>query len=166
MKKIILISLVLFLLSGCAGTLTSGSASFPGTRAATGRRVFIYDPKYHAWAAYDESGKLVNTGRATGGKLYCPDIGRPCKTVVGRYHILSKGDVNCKSSKYPVETRGGAPMPFCMLFHPKGYAIHGTPHVPSSLNSHGCIGVSYTDARWLAGFLHIGSTVLVRSYRA
>jgi len=145
--------------------MLSRYSEFPANRHATGRRVFIYSPKYHAWAAYDTDGRRANTGRASGGKLYCPDIGRSCKTVVGRYSILDKGDSTCKSSKYPVATRGGAPMPFCMRFHPKGYAIHGTGSVPDGLNSHGCIGVSYGDAKWLSGFLSIGSPVIVRPYR-
>jgi len=162
MKKFILLSLMLLFLAGCASV--SRYTAFPAVRPATGGRVFIYDPKSHAWAAYDEQGRRANSGRATGGKLYCPDVGRPCKTVVGRYRILSKGNETCKSSKYPVKTRGGAPMPYCMLFHPKGYAIHGTAHVPDALNSHGCIGVSVADARWLSGFLHIGSAVIVRPY--
>jgi lipoprotein-anchoring transpeptidase ErfK/SrfK len=169
MKKIILFSIALFLplfLYGCAGSSLSGAGStnFSSTRHATGGRVFIYDPKHHAWAAYGGDGHLVKTGRASGGKLYCPDVGRPCKTIVGSYRILYKGDKNYKSSKYPVATGGGAPMPYCMRFHSKGYAIHGTNHVPRGLNSHGCIGVTYSDAKWLSGFFPIGSAVIVRSY--
>jgi lipoprotein-anchoring transpeptidase ErfK/SrfK len=167
MKKIISFSITLLaslFLSGCAGTMSMSSANFPATRTATGGHVFIYDPKQHAWAAYDGSGHLVRTGRASGGKPYCPEIGRPCRTVVGRYSILAKGDSSCESSKYPIKTGGGAPMPYCMKFHAKGYAIHGTSYVPSGYNSHGCIGVSVGDAEWLSGFLPVGSTVVVRSY--
>lgn len=161
MKKLILLGIIIFI-SGCA--LTSRYSAFPDTRHATGKRVFIYDPKVNAWAVYNEQGQRVNVGRATGGKLYCPDINRSCKTVIGGFRVIAKGDENCQSGRYPVETNGGAPMPYCMLFHPKGYAIHGTSYVPDRPNSHGCIGVSYSDAEWLSQFLNVGSVVIVRPY--
>ena len=167
MRKIILFGIALifpFFLSGCAGGFASGAASFPDTRPATGGHVFIYDPKQHAWAAYDGKGRLARVGRASGGKLYCDDIGRPCKTVVGHYRILNKGNETCQSNIYPVKTRGGAPMPYCMKFHPEGYAIHGVSQVADGYNSHGCIGVSVADAKWLSDYLPTGSRVIVRSY--
>ncbi|HYF97942.1 MAG TPA: hypothetical protein VD770_03060, partial [Coxiellaceae bacterium] len=48
---------------------------FPMNRPATGSEVFIFDPNYGAWAVYDANGQRVNVGRASGGKLYCPDTG-------------------------------------------------------------------------------------------
>jgi hypothetical protein len=60
---------------------TKGSGYFPTHRQATGNKVFIFDPNYHAWAAYDAHGNRVNTGTASGGKLYCGDLNRACKTV-------------------------------------------------------------------------------------
>lgn len=160
-----LFSLILVLfLSGCAG-FGVDSSHFPEKRPATGRRVFVFDPNYPAWAAYDEEGNRVRTGRASGGKDFCPDIGRPCRTLTGTFRILSKGDSECKSGRYPVDTNGGAPMPYCMLFHPKGYAIHGTYGLANYNNSHGCIGVTTDDAEWLNQyFLRIGSTVVVKPY--
>ena len=177
-RKIYFVCFVmLFGLAGCVHTIRApfgsdpdgdgdakGAVHFALTRPATGRRVFIYDPTAHAWAAYDESGNRKNTGRASGGKPYCPDIGRSCRTTIGQYRIFKKGDSSCVSSQYPVATHGGAPMPYCMYFHPKGYAIHGTANVPDFYNSHGCIGVTEPAAEWLHDFLPIGSTVLVRHY--
>lgn len=142
-----------------------GSNHFPKYRRATGNNVFIFDPKYSAWALYDDNGKCVNTGRASGGKLYCPDVHRGCKTITGTFRIISKGDAGCVSSKYPLETHGGAPMPYCMHFSPKGYAIHGSNDVPDHNASHGCIRVTPTAARWLnENYMGVGTTVIVLPY--
>ena len=53
-----------------------GSNVFPEKREATGKKVFIFDPKATAWAAYDAQGNRVNTGSASGGKDFCEDTGR------------------------------------------------------------------------------------------
>jgi len=87
---------------------TRGAHAFPDKRQATGRKVFIFDPKATAWGAYDAQGNLVKTGAASGGKSYCEDVGRPCKTVTGTYSVYSKKGEDCKSGKYPIETGGGA----------------------------------------------------------
>src|SRR3990167_1948508 len=102
---------------------TRGSSNFPEIRAATGRKVFVFDPKTAAWAAYNGNGVLVNTGGASGGKDYCPDIGRSCRTVTGTFKVYSKKGLECRSSLYPIETNGGAKMPYCMHFY-QGYSIH------------------------------------------
>lgn len=144
---------------------TKGTNYFPLTRPATGHRIFIFDPNANAWAAYNEQGERVNTGRASGGKYYCPDINRSCKTITGRFNVISKGGFNCISDKYPIETNGGAPMPYCMHFSPKGYAIHGSGDVPNYNASHGCIRVTPAAAQWLnENFVRIGTTVMVLSY--
>jgi len=143
----------------------TGRNSFSETMFATGNRVFIFSPRTHAWAAYDESGIRVKTGRASGGRAFCRDIRRPCKTIVGTFAVLSKGGASCKSHIYPVRTHGGAPMPYCMRFSERGYAIHGAASVPSYNASHGCIRVSPADARWLSNnFMRIGTSVIVLSY--
>ncbi|MBU0455316.1 MAG: L,D-transpeptidase [Gammaproteobacteria bacterium] len=144
---------------------SKGANHFAMTRPATGRRVFIFDPKLGSFAVYDGHGQRMNTGRASGGSVYCPDIGRPCRTIVGRFSIVSKGGADCVSSAYPIETNGGAPMPYCMHFGSKGYAIHGSNAVPDYNASHGCIRVSPTVARWLnTQFMQIGSTVIILPY--
>lgn len=142
-----------------------GANLFPEKRPATGHRVFIFDPSKTAWAAYNEQGERVNTGRASGGKAFCPDTGRPCKTVVGTFRVLSKGGADCQSNIYPLETNGGAPMPYCMKFNSKGYAIHGSHDVPDHNASHGCIRVTPTAAAWLSqNFIQNGTTIIVRPY--
>lgn len=143
-----------------------GLGHFPITRPATGNKVFIFDPNYGAWAAYDAEGHRVNVGRASGGKSYCPDVKRSCRTVVGQFSVMSIGGANCKSKKFPLNTNGGAPMPYCMRFHPKGYAVHGSHDVPDRNASHGCIRVTPTAAKWLSqNFMTPGTTVIVLPYK-
>jgi hypothetical protein len=141
-----------------------GSDYFPAKRAATGRKVFLFDPKATAWAAYDKQGNLVETGSASGGKDYCEDVGRPCKTVTGTFQVYSKKGEDCKSSVYPIETHGGARMPYCMHFY-QGYSIHAAYEVPDYNASHGCIRVLPSAAKWLnENFIDVGTTVIVKPY--
>lgn len=143
---------------------TKGSGYFPEQRAATGRKVFIFDPKATAWAAYDKNGTLVETGSASGGKDFCEDVGRPCRTVTGKFSVYSKKGEECTSSVYPIETNGGARMPYCMHFH-QGYSIHAAYEVPNYNASHGCIRVLPSAAKWLnQNFIDVGTTVIVAPY--
>ena len=124
---------------------------------------FIYNPKSLQWTAINTDGKVIRTGHGSGGRGYCPDIHRSCRTPTGTYHIIGKGGAGCRSSRYPVG-RGGAPMPYCMFFS-KYYAIHGSYDVPNRNASHGCIRVTPSDARWLhSNFIRVGTTVVVKPY--
>lgn len=143
---------------------TKGSSYFPATREATGKKVFVFDPKATAWAAYDAQGNRIETGSASGGKDFCDDIGRPCRTVTGTFHVYSKKGEDCTSSIYPIETNGGARMPYCMHFS-GGYSIHAAYEVPNYNASHGCIRVLPGAARWLnENFIDVGTTVVVKPY--
>lgn len=143
---------------------TKGSSYFPEKREATGKKVFIFDPKATAWAAYDAQGNRVETGSASGGRDFCDDIGRPCRTVTGTFHVYSKKGEECKSSIYPIETNGGAKMPYCMHFS-GGYSIHAAYEVPNYNASHGCIRVLPGAAKWLnENFIDVGTTVVVKPY--
>lgn len=124
---------------------------------------FIFNPQTLQWKAVNNNGVVIRTGRGSGGRNYCPDIGRGCRTPTGTFHVVSKGSPWCKSSRYP-KPRGGAPMPYCMFFN-KNYAIHGSNDVPNYNASHGCVRVRTSDARWLSNnFMHIGTTVIIKSY--
>ncbi len=124
---------------------------------------FVFSPKTLRWKAINNKGKVVRSGRGSGGRHYCKDIKRSCRTPSGTYRIISKRGANCRSSRYPVG-RGGAPMPYCMFFS-KYYAIHGSPDVPNYNASHGCVRVKPHDARWLYhNFMHVGTKVIIRSY--
>lgn len=143
---------------------SKGRGYFPEQMKATGRKVFIFDPKATAWAAYDANGHLVKTGSASGGQDYCDDIGRGCHTVTGTFHVYSKKGPDCTSSIYPIETGGGAKMPYCMHFH-GGYSIHAAYEVPNYNASHGCVRVLPSAAKWLnENFINIGTTVIIRPY--
>lgn len=168
MKKVVLISAIAALTAGCAsmGGFTGGKGAyvFPEKREPTGRKVFVFDPKHTAWAAYDADGNRIRTGSASGGSDWCDDIGRPCRTVVGKFRVYRKQGEECKSSKYPIETGGGAKMPYCMHFH-GGYSIHAAYEVPNYNASHGCIRVKPPVAKWLnENFVDVGTTVEVKPY--
>lgn len=125
--------------------------------AAAYKNTFIYDPKSHSYKYYDKKGHLAKSGRASGGKYYCRDTGRRCKTPVGSFKISRKQGASCYSSSYR------SAMPYCQFFS-KYYAIHGHKHVPKGLASHGCIRVKHADARALYSMMGIGTRVIVRSY--
>jgi hypothetical protein len=109
------------------------------------------------WGAYDAEGKLVHSGHVSGGKSFCPDINKKCKTVTGTYTIYTKKGADCKSKIFPVG-KGGAPMPYCMFFQ-GGFALHGSNAVPNYNASHGCVRMSPADAKWLnQNFVSVGST--------
>lgn len=147
-------------ISVAASDLQAGS-SMAYKQYAT--NTFVFNPRTLQWKAVSDSGKVVRSGRASGGKGYCPDIKRSCRTPTGTYHVISEGGPGCRSSRYPVG-KGGAPMPYCMFFS-KYYAIHGSPDVPNYNASHGCIRVHPSDARWLNhNFVHVGTKVVVQPY--
>lgn len=112
-----------------------------------GKKVIIVNFAKLAFGAYDPDGYLVYWGPISGGKGYCPDIGRRCNSPRGTFYIYEKEDDGCVSTKFPVG-RGGAPMPYCMFFH-GGFALHGSPEVPGYNASHGCIRMFTSDAKWL-----------------
>lgn len=115
------------------------------------------------WGAYDHGGNLLKYGRVSGGKSYCPDIRRSCRTVQGTFTIYSKQGPGCKSRKFPVG-KGGAPMPYCMFFK-GGYALHGSNAVPNYNASHGCVRMPPSDAQWLnQNFVRVGSTRVSVTY--
>lgn len=144
--------------------LTLVSACLLYSISAYANRVFVFDPNQARWFAYD-GGELVGDGPASGGKNYCPDLGRSCRTPAGTYRIQAKRGADCVSSIFPLnKSKPRARMPYCSFFR-GGYAIHGSNHVPGYNASHGCIRVHPEDARWLQqNFLSIGTTVIVKPY--
>lgn len=142
-----------------------GVTLFPKKWITNHRRVFVFDPKHGAWAAYDDHGDRIKIGKASGGKSFCNDTNKPCRTPSGIYYVLSKGDANCRSSLFPLETHGGAPMPYCMMFTQSGDAIHGASNVPAHNASHGCVRVTPIAAKWLSeNFIKVGTKVIIWPY--
>ncbi|MDF1757259.1 MAG: L,D-transpeptidase [Legionellaceae bacterium] len=142
-----------------------GRMHFPKQIGPQKQKLFVFDPTAFAFAAYDINGKRVLTGSASGGADNCPDdLDKQCRTVTGSFKIYSKRGANCLSGEYPVSTKGGAKMPYCMYFY-RGFTIHGAYKVPTHNSSHGCIRVFPSAAKWLnEEFIGIGTKVMVLSY--
>lgn len=133
---------------------------FPMHRNTNGKKLLIVNLTQQAFGAYDSNGTLVHWGPVSGGKGYCPDVGRGCNTSTGSFKIFRKQGEECISSRFPIETNGGAPMPYCMHFN-GGYALHGST-LPGYHDSHGCVRLFFDDAKWLNHhFTSIGTPVIV-----
>lgn len=144
---------------------TRGRRHFPRQLPPTGNRLFVFDPTVPAWAAYDERGWRVMTGRASGGAEYCADTGEPCRTITGSFKVFKKGGEDCRSREFPIETEGGARMPYCMYFF-RGTTIHAGYGFSGGNSSHGCIRVLPSAAKWLnEEFIKVGTQVIVLSYK-
>lgn len=115
-------------------------------------KTIIVSPSLLAWGAYNNQGQLVKWGPISGGKDFCEDVNRPCRSKTGVYTLYEKRGPDCVSTKFPIEMetgmQGGAPMPYCMFYF-EGFALHGSPQVPGYNASHGCIRLFTEDARWL-----------------
>ena len=141
-----------------------GQRRFPLQIRPTGNKLFVFDPKVTAWAAYDEKGQRVITGRGSGGADYCEDTREPCRTITGSFKVYKKRGENCRSGEFPIKTSGGARMPYCMYFF-RGYTIHAGYDFSGGNSSHGCIRVLPSAAKWLNEvFVKIGTQVVVLSY--
>lgn len=133
---------------------------FPDHIPAPGQKLIVVNLAWQAFGAYDQYGYLVHWGPMSGGKGYCNDINRPCTTVTGNYNVIRKQGASCVSNKFPVNTDGGAPMPFCMHFY-RAYALHGST-LPGYHASHGCVRLFFEDAQWLNNdFADIGTRVVI-----
>ncbi len=137
---------------------------FSAYRVPTGKKMIVYSPSLNAWAAYGPEGSIIHWGPASGGKDWCPDLGRPCHTPSGNFRVNEKRGFGCTSTKFP-KPYGGARMPYCMFFK-GGFAMHGSPNgVPGYNASHGCVRLFVDDAEWLNhNFTNIGTQVIVLPY--
>jgi len=125
-----------------------------------GHKTIIIDLSLHAFGAYNADGRLAHWGPISGGKDYCKDTKGPCRTITGEFKITRKDSEECKSGAFPIGTKGGAPMPYCMHFY-RGFAIHAST-LPGYHGSHGCVRLFYDDAKWLnKNFAKIGTRVIV-----
>lgn len=142
-----------------------GRAYFPEHIKATGARLFVFDPKASAWAAYDEEGNRLMTGGGSAGVDVCEEnSNQSCRTITGTFKIYNKHGLECRSGEYPVDTKGGAKMPYCMYFY-QGFTIHAAYEVPEHPSSHGCVRVFPSAAKWLnEEFMRIGTKVIILAY--
>ncbi|MES2141892.1 MAG: L,D-transpeptidase [Pseudomonadota bacterium] len=136
---------------------------FSPYRVPSGRKMIVYSPALNAWAAYGPAGNIIRWGPGSGGQDWCPDIGRPCHTPSGNFHVYEKRGFGCASTKFP-KPDGGAPMPYCMFFK-GGFAMHGSRGVPGYNASHGCVRIFVDDAEWLnKDFANMGTQVIILPY--
>lgn len=136
---------------------SSGSRQPAQHISAPGAKTIAIDLSKRTWAAYTPSGELLKWGRVSGGKNYCADLKRGCRTPAGTFTVYTKQGAGCKSRKFPLG-KGGAKMPYCMFFT-GGYAMHGSNSVPNYNASHGCVRMAPSDAKWLnQEFVNVGST--------
>lgn len=114
-----------------------------------------------AFGAYDTTGQLIYWGPISSGEMLCPASDTTCKTAMGKFKVFRIGGEDCYSKQYPLETEGGAPMPYCMFFH-NGMAFH-TSTLSGFINrSGGCVRMFDADAQWLNQvFVKLGTTVIV-----
>lgn len=122
-------------------------APLPTSIETNNKKLIMVNLPKLAWAAYDENGDMVKWGPVSGGKDFCPDIGKPCNTIQGVFAVFNKKGSYCKSGTFPAG-EAGAPMPYCMFFH-SGFAMHGSNEVPGYNASHGCVRMYKEDAKWL-----------------
>lgn len=141
-------------------------APYPRKVPAIGEKFVIFDPAILAWAAYEKDGSLVRWGPALGGKDYCPDIRRACRTVVGNFKVITLGNEHSRSGRYPIEkNKPRARTPWVMYFYKHLYGIHGSDMMVGLHASHGCVRTFTDDAKWLnQNFVSIGTKVIVRPY--
>ena len=132
---------------------------FPG-HVQTEERFVVVNLSLHAFGAYDDKGDLVYWGPVSAAKGWCPDVKMYCNTAVGAFRIVEKEGPKCISKTFPIETNGGAPMPYCMNYY-RGFALHGST-LPGFHASHGCIRLFPQDAEWLnKHFVKVGTRVVV-----
>lgn len=130
------------------------------------------DLKNFKWSAY-EGDRLIKSGVATGGRKFCPDIKRKCKTPQGEFRVLVKKNKFYRSPSYPLGCNNNskiikercAEMPYAIKFRYQGEALHGhykeNWEKPSHI-SHGCIHVD--EPKWLNEFVEIGDKIIVLPY--
>ena len=135
--------------------------SFPEHRDTHHKRLLAINLEKFDFAAYDKSGALIFSGPVSGGKVWCDDTKESCATAMGDYHVFKIKDDKCTSGTYPLTTKGGAPMPYCMYYY-KGFAIHGSTLSGFINRSRGCVRLFDADAKWLnEHFVKLGTEVTV-----
>lgn len=134
---------------------------FPAHFNTRGEKLILVDLHLFAFGAYDAQGQLLYWGPASSGAEKCADVDASCKTATGDFRIFRMQGEDCTSNEYPLETDGGAPMPYCLFFH-GGIALHASTLSGFINRSGGCVRLFYDDAKWLyEDFAKVGTRVVV-----
>ena len=114
-------------------------------------KLYIFNPALLAWAVYDASDKLINWGPGLGGKDYCPDIDKKCRTPSGIFEAMAKHGYNYRSNLYPPGCTGEecSWMPYAIKVREDGLSMHGAKWFIGHHASHGCVRLFTADAKWL-----------------
>src|SRR3990167_8423843 len=110
----------------------------PLHRDTHGKRLLVVNLALFAFGAYDKQGSLLYWGPVSSGAPKCEYVNGVCRTVTGKFRVFRAEGEDCTSGKYPLETHGGAPMPYCMYFH-GGFALHGSTLSGFINRSSGCV---------------------------
>ncbi len=100
---------------------------------------------------YLEDDRVVASGPISSGSAEHP-------TPTGNFRVLSK-DKDKRSGKYTNYFDQNTPMPYSLQFHGP-YFIH-EGWLPGHADSHGCVRLSYEDARLLFSRMKVGDPVRV-----
>lgn len=117
-----------------------------------------------------EGERILFRSVAAGGKLWCRDIRRSCKTPSGHYRIGKKHGPNYRSKSYPIKCAQkeacGASMPYYLQFSGEKFGIHGgfVPREPLAHVSHSCIRIPVENAKRLFDMVSPGTPVTVLPY--
>jgi L,D-transpeptidase ErfK/SrfK len=134
---------------------------FPFHRETHGKKLLLVDLRVFAFGAYNAQGNLEFWGPASGGKSWCNELNRSCKTLAGDFRIFRIQGEACKSSAFPINSNGGASMPYCMHYF-RGFALHGAILSGFKHHSHGCIRLFEDDVKWLNyNFVSRGTRIIV-----
>jgi len=128
-----------------------------------GQKEVLIDLGKFAFGAYDKAGNLLYWGPETSGAALCPASDANCTTATGQFRVFRMEGKDCTSKQFPLETHGGAPMPYCMFFH-GGTAFHTSTLSGFVNRSAGCVRLFDSDAKWLnEQFVELGTKVVVVS---
>ncbi|MCX7120533.1 MAG: L,D-transpeptidase [Gammaproteobacteria bacterium] len=134
----------------------------PNKMDTHGKKLLFVNLHLFAFGAYDAQGNLVYWGPVSSGADKCPANSTSCKTTTGAFKVFRIEGKDCASNEFPLETHGGAPMPYCLFFH-GGSAVHGSTLSGFINRSAGCVRLFYADAQWLyERFASKGMEVIVK----
>lgn len=134
--------------------------------------LFIFSPQKLAWAHYID-GRMISWGPAVGGKTWCSDIGRTCRTKTGTFSFTEAANAGRRSGLFPVgcadrDSDGNitsrkrcARMPYFVRFTNQGQGIHARS-MRGKNASHGCVGVFLSDVVYINN--HVRSNISKTNY--
>ena len=99
-----------------------------------------------------EDNKIVICSKISSGK-------KGHETITGDFKVIYK-DKDHKSNIYPKKKNGGAKMPYTIMFHNGGYAIH-SGYVPNRRASHGCVRVPRMKAKELFEWVTLDTKIKI-----